>query len=551
MFETNPTQSNQSTKDEFTLPQPIWPWAIIYGLVWLLLYKVSTLDMYLMAGWRIGAFLVTRRSGWWMLGLSEITVFTAVSWHYDLYQTLAGYILGTWVPFVVMAAAFWRVVTHEDYPKTVQSIFRMFFWGALGSILATYSLVLSHAIEGSFHFGSATSEFFNLFVARAAPSLLLPSMMMSLVWPWKPRQAIKTMLQWLGFGLVPVLVLLVLCAAYYPVASEGLSIVAMGLLPIIAVRFGWRGGAWAAAIIAIAVVIFNRYASYLEPMPYPLMYLNMCMFLIISHSIGAVSDALRLSNKQSSSQLNALEHLNKELIQQGEELKLMSHRLVRLQEEEHQRIGEEVTDEVDQTLSKISTKLGLQVQDQVNPGMLMNIDTMREMLRNLRISIIGITRTFDSMGVSQNEWSQASFMDGPIGGTLYDVGIPLKVEMSGKNERIPADQRVIILKICYLFARATVRQPKVASVNIRVDSLQYDGDENASRIVLTYTEKLHESADVDNDQEQKKSIINSRVNDRVKSVEGSYSVSRVGKNQIHQVILPMQTQMVGLSKKTV
>lgn len=548
MFEHKPKQLSCTSKEQFTLPKPILPWAIIYGLVWLLLYKVSTLDMYLMAGWRIGAFLVTRRSGWWMLGVSEITAYTSLSLYYDLHDTWGGYFMGVWMPFLVMAGGFWRVVSQADYPKTLKSIFRMFFWGLFSSLLATCFLVLSHAIDGSFHFGSATIEFFNLFVARAAPSLLLPSLMMSLVWPWKPRKSIKPLIQWLLFGLVPMLLFLILIAMNYPMASEGLSIVALGLLPIIAVRFGWRGGAWAAAITAIAVVVFNAHATYLQPAPYPLMYLNLCMFLIISHSIGAVSDALRLSNKQSSTQLNALEHLNSELIQQGEELKLMSHRLVRLQEEEHQRIGEEVTDEVDQTLSKISTKLGLQVQDQVNPGMLMNIDTMREMLRNLRTSIIGITRTFDSMGVSQSEWSQASFMDGPIGGTLYDMGIPLKVDMSGKNERIQADQRVIILKICYLLARATVRQPKVASVGIRIDSLQYDEDAHASRIVLTYTEKLHESAELDELNERKNSIINSRVYDRVKSVEGSYSVSRLGKNQIHQVILPMQGQLASVSK---
>lgn len=535
--------SNSSKKDSFILPKPTWPWAIIYGLVWFFLFKVSTLDLYLMAGWRIGAFLITRRSGWWLLGISEITVFTALSLYDDSYNTLIGYFLDVWMPFLVMALAFWHVVKWPDYPKTLKSIFRMFFWGFIASLLATYAAVLSSMVEGGFHFGSATADFFNLLVATAAPSLLLPSLMMSLAWPWKPRENIKPLIQSLLFGLIPVLLVLILCAVYYPIASEGLSIVAMGLLPIISVRFGWRGGAWAAAIIAIAVVIFNRYAGYLQPLPYPLMFLNLCMFLIISHSIGAVSDALRLSNKQSFNQLNALEHLNKELIQQGEELKLMSHRLVRLQEEEHQRIGEEVSDEVDQTLSKISTKLGLQVQDQVNPSMLMNIDTMREMLRNLRISIIGITRTFDSMGVSQSEWSQASFMDGPIGGTLYDVGIPLKVDMSGKNERIPADQRVIILKICYLLARATVRQPKVASVSIRVDSLQYDEDESSSRIVVTYTEKLHESADHDDQNDGKVSMVNSRVNDRVKSVEGSYSVSRVGKNQIHQVILPMTSKV--------
>lgn len=520
---------------------PWWAWpllSLVYASAWLAFLQPSQVLWFLPAGLRLAALwlLPTRRWAW--LLLAEGLVACYLVWASEASFLDPNFIALSFAPLLVYALALYLVRGSEPGPvlSTPRNMLILSACGALSALLV--SPILSYFYrsdtftEISFDPGTWGSIFAFVYGDLIGQLILAPL----LILVFSPgRNSLREPMLWFLVLLAGIGTSIVLTLLHYrhELAPFLLLLVFMPMFMVAFLR-GWKG---AALSVALTGVLLETYLHF-NPLPLELIVLQLAFSLISAGSLvmGAAMSALRDSHQGLQLQHQNMAQMNSRLLHAGDELRHVSQRLVRLEEQGQRELADELDVELGQSLHTLGTHLGMalrSVKEQETLKMLFSIrdktremeDSLRRVLRQLR------PKALDNKGLKE------AINNGPLHEVLDDAGIALETDFTGSLQSLHEDEKTAIYRICQTVIRQAVGMHglKKLRISVRVsDAVEPDYD-----VALDI-----EMSPILAERRQQQIAPLKAVQDRVLALNGEYEVSLNQESLLHRIAFQQKDTQV-------
>ena len=513
------------------LRQP-WIWAPLYALLWFIGYGISSYYWFLPAGLRIGCLLVAPRRMWpWLLVGEGLAVFWLYLDGQLVYQTWIAAAMVNGPPWLIGAsvvALFWR---HGARPSSPPAMLRLLMMCLTAAAVVAPLLALEQYIDGILPKGNvperlvgmAVGDFVSMLIV--APGLLVLADLRGMA-DWR---------QWLLEYLMPILPPLALCAVVawvWPDISGYLLILALMPMMVTAFRFGWRGAAAALLATSFGIYAIGEFGNI--AIDRALMQLIVAVFGAATLMLGAAVDSIRNSNSELAEYVRALSTANDRLREQSNELSELSRRLVRVQEEEQQRIAGELQDELGQSMSTMGVRLGLASRQTRDPEMLAVVDAMREMVRDLHTTIRGVASRLTPTPPKAQGFV-AALRDGVLGHLLEEAAVETSYVIDEKLETLVESQRTLLFRMCQEAITDAIRSGQIGHLKL---DIEVPGDGTDS-VVFRVSQRLKDVAPYSVATRRRDTNLEHRgIRDRVRGADGSYRRWEEGELAVAEARMP-------------
>jgi glucose-6-phosphate-specific signal transduction histidine kinase len=437
---------------------------LLYGLAWWLGYHVSTDYWFLPAGLRFACLLATSRRLWIWLALSEFVAIGAIVLQSDGYRTWSGFVLGVVAPWMIHA----MVVSVADRrgalrePDTPRRMGRL--------LLAMLAAALSTAVLlSTMRYLENPSSFSDplLYVLRFAIGDYIAILIVVPIWLHASARrfagagAILFDLVWL---FVPLLALVLLVPALRSHAVSYVGLLALVPMVFMVFRHGWEGAGWSLACTSVALYAIGEALDL--RVTREIMQVFLALVGSISLMLGAAIVALRRAH-------DALASRNDALAVQAGELRALSERLVRAQEDEQRRIARELQGELEQGMTALGTRLGMLARTPLEPTQIAAVDSLRSLAQDIHASVREVLHHMRPALLDRHGLEHA-LRAGPIRDLLADAEVQFALRVRGSLAALDLDVQGAIYRICQEAAIDCVRQRRGQgfSIDLRTSGLK-------------------------------------------------------------------------------
>jgi glucose-6-phosphate-specific signal transduction histidine kinase len=423
---------------------------IAYGVAWVLAYHVSTIYWFLPAGLRFATLWCAPRRLWPWLALAEYAALLEIVLQGEGYRTSLGFLLGVLLPWPVHAALVMlaRPPAAERAPDSPGRMARL-LTAMLAAVMTTALLLTTmSAVEEGHPLAEPASRALAYAVGDFIAMLMLVPVFLQLSLPGSAR--LPRLLGELLLWFVPLLLLVLAVPAMRARAASYVGLLALVPMVLMVFRHGWPGGGWALACTSVAVHVLGLGTAPLVPRE--LMQLFLATVGAVTLMLGAAVTALRQAR-------DAMAQKSEALAAQAAELRALSQRLVRAQDDERRRIAQDLSDEMEQGLAALGTRLGLLARTPLEPSQMAAVDSLRALAQ----SVHGAMR--DVLGhlrpaVLDRHGLERALLEGPLHDLLADAGVRYEHSLRGPVGALDADVGNALFRICQEAALDCVRRAR-------------------------------------------------------------------------------------------
>lgn len=524
-----------SAKAFESLPRWGWPLlSLMYASAWLAFLQPSQVLWFIPAGLRLAALWLLPSRRWAWLLLAEGLVACYLVWATEASLLDPNFIALSFAPLLVYALALYLVRGSEPGPvlNTPRNMMILLACGALSALLVSPILSFFYQSESfteiNFDPGTWGSIFAFVYGDLIGQLILAPLLILIL---GSSRSGLRETRFWFLVLLAGVGTSLVLTLLHYrhELAPFLLLLVFTPMFMVAFLR-GWRGAAVSAALTGVLLEAYLHF----NPLPLELIVMQLAFALISAGSLvlGAAMSALRESHHDLQHQHQNMAQMNARLMHAGNELRQVSQRLVRLEEQGQRELADELDVELGQSLHTLGTHLGMalrSVKEQETLKMLFSIrdktremeDSLRRVLRQLR------PKALDNKGLKE------AINNGPLHEVLDDAGIALETDFTGSLQNLHEDEKTAIYRICQTIIRQAVGMHGLKKLKISVQV--------TDAVVSDYDVALDiEMSPILAERRQQKIAPLKAVQDRVLALNGEYEVTLNQESLLHRIAFQLK-----------
>ena len=446
--------------------------AISYSLVWTGLVQVSHLLWFLPAGLRLGSLWLTPTRRWHWLALGEWTALAvaATSKNWELFDLrFLAISVSPWLAYavVVLAVRGRQAPAQIDDPRSMLALLGS---GLLGAALV--SPVLQHYMPDSTGRLDGVAGVFAFLYGDFIGQLVLAPMMVLLAHA-QSRYRLRSRL-WLD----AVLQLILSLSVFWLVrARDDLApyVLLLAFAPIffVAFRRGWEGAAVSVALVGLLIEVLSEMG--LVPVDMRVLQLALAVVGGGGLVLGAASSELRRSNERLAARHRELGAMNRTLSDAAAELRNVSQRLVRLEEQGQRELAGELDYELGRSIHALSTRISLAFRDVRDDQMLRLLESMREQVREMQESLRRVLRQLRPQALDTHGLREALGF-GPLREMAEDAGIEYDTAFGGRIELLNDDTQTTVYRICQAAVRDASRSQSIRRLLLRIDVLPGEKD---------------------------------------------------------------------------
>jgi glucose-6-phosphate-specific signal transduction histidine kinase len=438
---------------------------VLYLLVWLLFLRVSNSLWYLPAGLRLGALWLVPTRRWPWLAAGEWTALGVVALG-NQWPLVSPVFLGMSVmPWLIYAAIVRLLRGPEgeaglDDPRQMLTL--------LGGGIAAAALVSPVLQLFMTSPGCGASNIFGFFAFMYGDILgqLVVAPLMVLAWQ-QERAHLRHLRLWSD-----VLMQLALSMAVIWLIGQRadlapyLRLLVFAPIFLVAFRRGWEGAAISVALLGLLVEECWRVGL----LPQDVRPLQLAMAVVGGGGLvlGAAATELRRSNERLALRHYELGEANRALTEAANELRLVSQRLVRLEEQGQRELAVELEYEIGRSIHALSTRISLAFRDIRDDQMLRLLESVREQVREMQESLRRVLRQLRPQALDTHGLREAIGF-GPLRDMAEEAGIGYECAFLGNVEGLKDDAQTTVYRICQAAVREASRSQSVRRVLVRLD----------------------------------------------------------------------------------
>jgi len=440
---------------------------LVYGLSWQLLLHLSHALWFLPAGLRLGCLWLTPRRHWHWLAAGEwigASLF-AYSRHESL--TSAYFFATNFAPMLLYMAVVWTVRGAEphsgiDRPRRMGQLLGT---GALCALLVSPTLSHFQPADGlaqrswagtfAFLYGDVIGQ---LVLAPVLVLFAQPGRRLRLPWQlWRDMflQLLFSALLIFFLHRRPDLAPYLLLLAYVPIFFT-------------AFLHGWEGAAVAVALTGL--VVQGMVQIGLPGTAIGTLQLTLAVVGIGGLMLGTAISELRRSGDELHRQHQELRDANQSLEQIAGDLRLVSQRLVRLEEQGQRELAGELDYELGQAIHALGTRISLAFRDARDEQTLRLLESVREQVREMQDSLRRVLRRLRPPVLDTHGLREAVGF-GPLRDMLEDAGIAFVANFYGRIEALDDDAQTAIYRICQAAILDAAHRESVREVHLKLSVL--------------------------------------------------------------------------------
>lgn len=490
---------------------------------WLAFEQLSAQLWFLPAGLRLGLLWLvpTRRWGW--LAAAEVGAQAAKS-------LMLGYPIVT-TTFIAVCIAPWAIyavvvlaLRGSDAGTPFDGPGRMvrFLLAGLLSAAVVSPLLWAFLVTVPMNTAETLTSLFRFLYGDLIGQIVVGPLLLVAAWGLPARRASF----WRDLGAVTVGALaMLLLVRVQDGLAEYVLLLAFAPLFFIGFRQGWEGAAIGVAMLGVVVQAMAQ--GQLLGVSVTVMQLELVVVGGGALVLGAATTALRLSHDALAQRHRELAAKNEELAALAGEIRTVTQRLVRMEEQGQRELASELDYELGHAIHALGTRISLAFRDVRDEQGTRLLESLREQVREIQDSLRRALRQLrppmlDSHGLRH------ALEHGPLRDTLEDAGIEFEATFEGPIDVLDDDARTSVYRICQAATREAVRLETVRRFALRLAlqapaggpvqvALQIDLD------FSPYVDALPPAAPLPT------------IRDRVLAEHGQYAVEPLAHGQRHRI----------------
>lgn len=496
--------------------------ALAYALAWTGLVSVSHLLWFLPAGLRLGSLWLTPTRRWHWLALGEWSAQAIMASRGDWAILDTRFLAISVCPWLIYALVVRGLRGGEaaakiDDPRGMLSLLGAGLVGAalVSPVLQQFMIDDSGRLDGvAGLFAFLYGDFIGQLVL--APLLVLVARDVS-------RQRLRAGL-WVDVALQ---LLLSLSVFWLVRARDDLApyVLLLAFAPIffVAFRQGWEGAAISVAVVGVLI----QGLAQMGLVPVDMRVLQLALAVVGGGGLvlGAASSELRRSHERLAQRHRELGAMNRSLSDSASELRNVSQRLVRLEEQGQRELAGELDYEIGRAIQALSTRISLAFRDVRDENMLRLLESMREQVREMQDSLRRVLRQLRPQALDTHGLREAMAF-GPLRDMAEDAGIHYETGFGGRVESLNDDTQTTVYRICQAAVRDASRSQSVRRLLLRVDVLP--GSDNRLQIQIDIEATALLDFPIDPNPL-------AAITDRVLAQQGSYWVEMLSAGVRHRI----------------
>lgn len=499
--------------------------ALAYGIAWQLLLPLSSVLWFLPAGLRLGVLWVTpsRRWGWlaageW-IGQAGLTAWRGQPVYDAVFVALAV------VPFLLYAGAVrgLRGPEADTRLEPPRRMLRLIGAGLAGAALVSPLLGRFVPEAGPESPGTLAGAFAFLYGDFIGQLVLAP--LVILVRSVEARARLDRPL-WtdvaVQFAFAGTVFLLL---SARPDLAPYVLMLAFAPIFYIAFRQGWVGAALAVALTGTLIEVLSR--QQLLPVGVTVLQLTLAVVGAGGLILGAAISELRRNHHNLALRHRELAQANAAIAQVADELRSVSQRLVRLEEQGQRELAGELDYELGQAIHALGTRISLAFRDARDDQALRLLESVREQVREMQDSLRRVLRQLRPQ-MLDHQGLRAAIADGPLREVLDDSAIEFEPAFYGRVEALDEDAGTAVYRICQAAVRDATRQESTRRLRLKLDVMPG----TAQRLEVELTLDLEASPFLEMPLEP---VPLAAISDRVLALGGTHEVERLAPGVRHRV----------------
>lgn len=514
-----------------SLPIRAWPlFSLLYAGIWLALLQPSQVLWFLPAGLRLAVLWILPAKRWYWLLISEALVACYLDWTTQDSLLSGNFITLSFAPLLVYAAAIYMIRGAAAGPalNTPRNMLMLLAGGGLSALVV--SPILSYFYQSNtfseigFDPGTWGSIFSFVYGDLIGQLSLAPALILVF---GLSRLGLRELGLWRAILFSTISSALVLALLHFRQAlAPFLLLLVFAPMFMVAFRRGWKG---AAVSVSVTGLLFEAYLHF-NPLPLDLIILQLAFALIAAGSLmlGAAMSALRDSHFSLQRQHQHMALVNAELLDTSEELRQVTQRLVRIEEQGQRELADELDVELGQSLHTLGTHLSLAVRSVKEQETLKILSSIREKTREMEDSLRRVLRQLRPKALD-NKGLKDALVHGPLHEVLDDAGIALETDFLGSLNNLHEDEKTAIYRICQTVTRQATSLNGVNKLKIMVrvnDEITSDHEVSLEIALSPITPE--QAAHV--------TVPLTAVQDRVLSLHGDYMVQVLADSLLHRIV---------------
>jgi two-component system sensor histidine kinase UhpB len=293
----------------------------------------------------------------------------------------------------------------------------------------------------------------------------------------------------------------------------------------VAFRHGWEGAAISVALVGVLIEVLIE----LDMVPVDMRVLQLALAVVGGGGLvlGAATSDLRRSHERLAQRHLELGRMNRSLTEAAGELRQVSQRLVRLEEQGQRELAVELDYEIGQSIHALSTRISLAFRDVRDEQTLRLLESMREQVREMQDSLRRVLRQLRPRALDTHGLREALGF-GPLRDMLEDAGISYEAGFGGQLEALNDDTQTTVYRICQAAVRDASRSESIRRLGVRVDVLPAEDGRIEVQIQLDIEATPFLDFPIDPHPL-------AAITDRVLAQQGSYWVEPLSPGVRHQV----------------
>ncbi|MGH8029592.1 MAG: MASE1 domain-containing protein [Arenimonas sp.] len=496
-----------------------------YGIAWQLLLPLSSVLWFLPAGLRLGALWVTptRRWGWlaageW-LGQGLLTASRDQPLLDPVFLALSVF------PFVFYALAV-RTLRGAEADTRLDPPRRMLrLVGAGLAAAALVSPLLGRFVpnQGPESVGTLAGAFAFLYGDFIGQLVLAPLVILALRGEGRARLG-RSLWRDIAMQFAFAGTVFLLLSARPDLAPYVLML-AFAPIFYIAFRQGWVGAAIAVSLTGLLIEVLGR--AQLLPVGVTVLQLTLAVVGAGGLVLGAAISELRRNHQDLALRHRELAQANAAIAQVADELRSVSQRLVRLEEQGQRELAGELDYELGQAIHALGTRISLAFRDARDEQTLRLFESVREQVREMQDSLRRVLRQLRPQ-VLDNQGLRAAIADGPLREMLDDAAVDFEPAFYGRIDAVDEDARTAIYRICQAAVRDATSLESSRRLRLKLDVMPG----TAQLLEVELTLDLESSPFTEFPLEL---VLLPAISDRVFALGGQYEVERLNPGVRHRV----------------
>jgi two-component system sensor histidine kinase UhpB len=435
---------------------------LLYTLAFWLLLQAGNGLWYLAAGLRLGALWLSPTRRWPWLAVGEWTALTIVSLSNGWPIVAGAYIGMTLMPWLIYAGIV-RLVRGPQPGAWLEVPRNMVAF--LGSGVAAAAIV-SPVLQAYMSQGATSFAGVFAFMYGDILGQLVVAPLMVLAWEGEHGR-LRHWSLWSDLGLLLALAASVLwLVGYREELAPYLLLLAFAPIFLVAFRRGWEGAAFAVALTGLLVEETWR----LGLLAVDVRALQLALMVVGGGGLvlGAASSELRRSNERLASRHRELGEANRSLTETASELRQVSQRLVRLEEQGQRELATELDYEIGRSIHALSTRISLAFRDVRDEHTLRLLESVREQVREMQESLRRVTWQLRPQALDTHGLREAIAF-GPLRDMAEEAGIGYDCSFAGELQALRDDAQTTVYRICQAVVRDASRSQSVRQVLLRLE----------------------------------------------------------------------------------